>query len=48
MIPRQRALAGLRLRNRDTVPLGEGSQRIARFAVEHAAARDDQRFARLA
>jgi hypothetical protein len=48
IIPRERALARLRLRDRDAVPPGERAQRIGGFAVQHAATRHDQRLARFA
>ena len=44
MIVAQRAFAGLRLAHRDARLRGELRQRLVRFAVEHAAARNDQRF----
>ena len=46
MIVRQRALAGLRLGDRNAVRLGEAPQRLGRLGVVHAAAGDDQRFLR--
>ena len=43
MVPGQRALAGLGLRDRDAVALGESRQRRRRARIVHAAAGDDQR-----
>ena len=43
VIGRDAALAGLRLRDADPRGLGEGAERLGGFAVEHAAAGDDQR-----
>ena len=43
VIPWDRALAGLRFSDADAGHLGEAPQGVRGFAIEHAAARDDQR-----
>src|SRR5258708_404455 len=45
MIMRQRALAGLRLGDRDAVALGAGRKRSCGVGIVHAAAGDDERLA---
>ena len=47
MVPRHRTLARLGFRHGDSVPGGEGLQRVRRSGVQHAAASDDQGPARV-